>query len=335
MPKSDAEKLRDLHSLKTTDIGFWKDSFAVFFKQGDKEKYSVSMTLKGSSLFKNVDKYIQDIIKGEDTIKEARPMEIEIPIVQKELVDAWEGYVGCNKRLEAIKEVLTDWLDEYKGYRGRILDAAPGIGCEAIFLLKNEFDVSVNEADPGFNKLLAEKIKREVGQKVEVHQYDWRKLSENLGHFYSAVLVLGNSLCMMVGKNHRKTCIAEFYSLLKPGGKIIIDERNFSDILNKRDKYKSKKSMYMGDVVDFRLTFENKSLIRFRFFYIANPEKEIGSIAVEAMEKDEIKELLKTAGFENIDVHSDFEKGYKEDAEFYTYVATKPELKNECAEQNS
>ena len=321
--KSKAEELRKQHNLKTTDIGFWKDTFAVFFERADKEKYSVSMTLKGTTLFKTVDQYIKDIIRG------AHSVEIEIPIVQKELVDAWEGYVGCNKRLEAIKAFLTDWLDDYKGYSGRILDAAPGIGCEAIFLLKNGFDVSVNEADPGFNNLLTEKIKREVGQKVEVHQYDWRKLSENLGHLYSVILVLGNSLCMMRGKSHRKKSIAEFYSLLKPGGKIIIDERNFSDILNKRDKYKSKKSMYMGDVVDFRLTFENKSLIRFRFFYIANPEKEIGSIVVEAIEKGEIKEVLKTTGFENIDVYSDFEKGYKEDVEFYTYVATKPELKNE------
>ena len=249
--KSTAKKFCEEHKLKTTDIGFWKGTFAVFFKLTDEGKYLVSMTSKGSPLFKAVDLYIQDIEKKADA------MEIEIPIVQKELVDAWEGYVGCEKRLKVIGNFLRNILDEYKGYKGRILDAAPGIGCEAIFLLKNGFDVSLSEADPGFNKMLIEKIKMAVRQKIEVYQYDWRKLSENISPLYSAILVMGNSLCMMRGKSHRKKSIEEFYRLLVPGGKIIIDERNFSEILNKRDKYTSKKSFYMGDFVDFRLTFEN------------------------------------------------------------------------------
>lgn len=319
--KTTAERLCSEHKLKTTDIGLWKDSFAVFFSRKDEENYLIFMTLKESALFENVMNYIQEVEKN------AQPLEIGIPIMQKELVEAWEGYVGCEKRLKEIGSFLIDVLGEYKEYKGRILDAAPGIGCEAIFLLQNGFDVSINEADPGFNTKLREKIKSVIRQKVEIYQHDWRKLSENFSPVYSGILVLGNSLCMMRGKNDRKKCIGEFYNLLVPGGKIIIDERNFSEILNKRENYERKKIMYMGDVIDFRLTFENRNLIRFIFFDVERPEKEIGYIVVEVLGKNEIHDILKTTGFENIEVYSDIEKGCKEDADFYTYVATKPEGK--------
>lgn len=128
---------------------------------------------------------------------------------------------------------------------------------------------------------------------------------------------------MVRGKSNRKKCIEEFYNLLIPGGKLIIDERNFPLIMKKREKYKRKRIMYMGDTVDFRLTFENENLVRFRFFRTEKPNEEIGYIVVEALEKGEVEELLRSSGFKNIEVYSDLEKGYKEDADFYTYVATK------------
>jgi len=348
--KSTAERLREKYNLKTTDIGLWKESFAVFFEQeknkedfekppktsGDatkvykeesvtrskskssKEIVTTTMAPKGSDLFEKAMNYINEI--------KAQKLEIDIPLVQKELVEAWEGYVGCEKRLEKLGKFLLDVLGEYREYRGRILDAAPGIGCEVIFLLHNRFDVSVNEADPGFNRKIRERIGSVMGRNIEIYPYDWRKLSENLTPVYSAVLVLGNSLCMARERDNREKCIKEFYNLLISGGKLIIDERNFPLIMRERENYQRRKIMYAGDVLDFKLAFENGNLIRFRFFRVDRLEKEIGSMVVEALEENEMKDLLHAAGFENIVVYSDLEEGYKEDVDFYTYVATKPNM---------
>jgi len=319
--RSEAQELSKKYELSTTDVGLWKGSFAVFFSQDNGNNSTIiNMAIKGTPLFDKAVKYISDIIN------ESKELKLEISIMPKELVEKWDGYVGCNERTEKFGNFLFDKLAEYKGYKGRILDAAPGIGCEAMFLIKNEFDVFLNEADPGFNQILKEKMSN-VSRRPEIYSIDWRRLNENLDPVYSAVLLIGNSLCMVRGRESRKKCIEEFYKILIPGGKLIIDERNFSLIMRLKEKYRRKKIMYAGQVIDFRLKFEDgKKTIKFEFFKITKPGEKIGYIEVEALEKNEMNELLKEVGFENINKYSDFEEVFSEGADFYTYIATKPKI---------
>ena len=108
---------------------------------------------------------------------------------------------------------------------------------------------------------------------------------------------------------------------------MIIDERNFDlikDTLYKNQEYKGNGIMYPGTLIESRLSRVNSSsLIAFNFYH-AGGKSQIGTLVVEALERNELKEMLKEEGFENIRIYSDLKSGFNPNAHFFTYVANKP-----------
>ena len=150
----------------------------------------------------------------------------------KPLVAMWADYIDWEKRREGEGGFLKGVLNRHKCRE--IFDTTLGDGCDTVYLLKEGFDVVSNELDDAFLKKAFENAKRE-NVALEITNLDWRELTPGLqeGNFDS-VLCLGNSLTYLFKKSDQLRALAEFRKILRPGGVLIIDERNYQYMLDNK-----------------------------------------------------------------------------------------------------
>lgn len=65
----------------------------------------------------------------------------------------------------------------------------------------------------------------------------WENFGEHFNSDWDVILVLGNSFCLILDERTREKCIENFMKALKPGGMLVIDQRNFEYMLNNKEKY--------------------------------------------------------------------------------------------------
>ena len=229
----------------------------------------------------------------------------------------------------------------------RFLMQPAGIGCESIMLAKKGgYKVTCNESSQPLLDI-ASNAADSIG-------LDERRITFTNGNCtmmsfefnreeFDAVLLLGSALARFLDYNDRKRCLDQFFEILKPGGILIIDERNLTRILDSKDEvigdrekfYESYSGdyMYCGTEVkgwphrlDHRV---DGDVVTFRYSRKDNPDR-IAEIPLFVFKKGELEDMLK-ARFEKIDIYPnlDFEQNsnIKTDPlkiDFYTYVAHKP-----------
>jgi|ERR1051326_8203559 SAM-dependent methyltransferase len=241
------------------------------------------------------------------------------------LAKSWPDFVDCAKRLSLEGPFLKKVLKSYRS--GLLLDAALGMGCESMFLIENGFTVISNEINNDLVEIaISSSLKR--GVKLNLRQFDWRTISRRLPiRSIDAILVLGNSLCLVRKSEQIRTCLEQFYELLKPGGCLIVDERNFPyimsaqhEILAGRFRF-SGKYMYCGSDVIGRPIKISQKLVTFGYF--KNSGDLIGTLEMYAFSDGELQRLLEVSGFRKIKKYYDFKIRPNRDADFFTYTAVK------------
>lgn len=120
-----------------------------------------------------------------------------------------------------------------------VLDAAAGTGVDSVLLLEAGFTVtSVDLSKDMLDKareIRWERISEPGFRAWQIGQGDWLDLEKvqdtvtHPGEGYDAVICIGNSFSHLPG-DHSKA-INNFHKLLKPGGIMVIDHRNFDYIL--------------------------------------------------------------------------------------------------------
>lgn len=115
----------------------------------------------------------------------------------------------------------------------RIFDASSGSGFHAVQLRKAGFDVTACDG----SQTMVERAKANFAREkldIPIICRDWRAFDpERMGTF-DAVLCLGSSLCHVFDQEERIDVLKRFRGLLKPGGLLLIDQRNFQAILEGR-----------------------------------------------------------------------------------------------------
>src|SRR3989344_3614083 len=150
----------------------------------------------------------------------------------KPLVAMWADYIDWEKRREGEGGFLKGVLNRHKCRE--IFDTTLGDGCDSIYLLKEGFDVVSNELDDAFLKKAFENAKRE-NVALELTNLDWRELSPDLMESsFDAVLCVGNSLTYLFDKESQLKALCSFRHILREGGILIIDERNYQYMLDNR-----------------------------------------------------------------------------------------------------
>lgn len=329
-----AEEIAKRHKLIATDVAFWREKYAVFFIHG-KKTVKIRLVKKDDKMFDNVRKYTKEILGIAKKIRKE-----DLSLMDPELAVNWKGYTGSTEDRKHIHRFIGELLKNFANRSGRILDVAGAIGNEGIYLLKEGFDVAINEVDPSLYSVLKENItnskdlKRKgiTFDKLDVYKMDWRKMSEaKIVHgSIKAILLLGNSLSMVKPKEHISICLDQFSKLLSPGGMLIVDERNFPKILKglkSRKKVTGESVMFPSTEVYSTLRHKGKDgEIIFDFF---KNGRKLGDIGVTYLAKGELERMLEDANFEIINTYSDLKLSTppSPNADFYTYVAVKPKKK--------
>ena len=154
----------------------------------------------------------------------------------------WEIFIGDkSSRTDNYKNFLIDLLRS-KGCK-RVLDVACGTGVDSIMLLEEGFEVVSADAS---DKMLKYALKERWNRRREpafdswvIEEANWLTLYDDLktqvGSGFDAVICLGNSFAHLMDsygdQREHLQAIRTFEKCLKPGGIMLIDHRNFDNIL--------------------------------------------------------------------------------------------------------
>ncbi len=241
-----------------------------------------------------------------------------------DLAEMWT-VIDWNKRRAGEKGFLKKTLEKNKV--NSVFESSLGDGCDSIYLIKEGFDVTSNDLDFEFIKKAKENARKE-NIKLNVTSFDWRELGKHFDEkSFDSVLCLGNSLTYLFKKDNQLKVLKEFYDLIKKNGILIIDERNYQYFLDKRKEILegnfnySKNFVYCGNtVLAFPVEITEEKVV---MQYIDNKRKKKAKLILYPFKKGELQALLKETGFNEIQVFSDYKKGFNPEADFYAYVCTK------------
>jgi len=175
----------------------------------------------------------------------------------------WELYMGGkSSRTETYKEWFINTFND-RGVK-TVADVACGTGIDSVMLLEEGFKVvSCDASDKMLKGALEERWRRrkeEAFDKWVIKEANWLTLEEDLesdddvtDKTFDSVICCGNSFAHLPdfegGQLKQKIAIQQFYSLLKPGGILFIDHRNYDAILDTGNAPPGPNVYYQGKFV--------------------------------------------------------------------------------------
>ena len=207
----------------------------------------------------------------------------------KIIAEMWPDFVDFEKRWKTEIPFLLDKLKNYKD--PKVFDSALGAGVTSIGLkLAGIKNIISNEIDEEFRKVALQQAKK-YGVSLTITQYDWRELPDELTETFETVLCEGNSLSCLFKREDRLKALRSFKKILKPDGKLIIDERNYDRIL--RGDYNFKGNViYCGlDKVECLPIYVSDSMVVFQYTHKQTGKR--AHIVAYPFKRGELLELLK------------------------------------------
>lgn len=236
--------------------------------------------------------------------------------VQK-FVERWDELIDWEARAESEGQFFIDQLKQNNKHK--ILDVATGTGFHSVQLLKAGF--SVTSAD-GNGQMLVRAFDnaRNQGHVLQSVHADWRWLNRDVDGTYDAVICLGNSFTHLFEESDRRRCLAEFYAALKHDGILIIDQRNYDDILD--NGFSSKhKYYYCGEKVSAKPVYIDDGLTRFEYAFNDGSKHYLNMFPLR---KNYTREIMLQAGFQKVETFGDFQETYREnEPDFFIHIAHK------------
>ncbi|XP_071542525.1 glycine N-methyltransferase isoform X1 [Panulirus ornatus] len=154
----------------------------------------------------------------------------------------WELYIGDkNKRTQIYRSFIVNLLREKKCHN--ILDVACGTGVDSIMLLEEGFQMtSVDLSDKMLKYALKTRWRRRKESAFDnwvIEEANWLTLTEDIEGMdsFDAVVCLGNSFAHLPDisgdQSEHKLALKNFSRMVKPGGILLIDHRNYDYIVDK------------------------------------------------------------------------------------------------------
>ena len=190
----------------------------------------------------------------------------------------------------------------------RVLDAACGTGMHAIALAKLGFDI----VGADLSEKMVEKSEanaKEAGVSVSFKTAGFRWLSETFGRqSFNALLCLGNSLPHLLSTDDLQNALIDFSNCLKPGGLLIIQNRNFDAVMKNRQRWMEPQSARDGnnDWLFLRFyDFEPDGLINFNILTLKRQggqgwQQTVLSTLLHPILSGQLQSDLEKAGFHKV-----------------------------------
>lgn len=240
------------------------------------------------------------------------------------LVGLWGDFVDWKKRQANDGAFLVRTLKAHRCKR--VLDASLGDGCDSVFLLKKGFTVTSNDIDSLFIEKALTNARKEKTE-LNITSFDWREFDKKFAsNSFDAVILLGNSLTYLFNKRDQLRAVEAFRNVLRPGGVLLLDERNYEYILANKERilkgnfHYSRKHVYCGGRVHARPIEirQNKVVIEYD-----HENGKTGFLTLYPFKRGELRGVLAAAGFKKIASYSDYNLGRNARADFHEYLAVK------------
>lgn len=358
------------NGLKSQEVGIWTDTYCAHYdrlasdndedgrvmitlykKNGDATNYNRCLNYF-NDLYEQAEA-LDTITENINRLKYQEVIELSTPALAQE----WDNYVGTWEidmppegvfLLRVLKE-----LNKSKSNIS-ILDAASATGRETIFLSKQGYKMHANSVDRNLDKKLYQnltsRLTTDEQRRLRRSGYDLRLFDQYFGRRrFDLILLIGNVISRLVEAEERQRIIDQCFKILKPGGILVVDKRNFDKILahksepltNTYDGFYDHgnyggKYLYCGQSIRGWPKDINERRVVFEF---GNSTDSFGTISMYPLKSepaDELKNLLTNRSF-IVDVYEDYDYGkrinqnqnfdYKgSEADFIVYVAHKPQI---------
>ena len=161
----------------------------------------------------------------------------------------YDRFVNWDNRLGFEIPLIEKILDEVKSPKRqqlRILDAACGTGMHALALAKAGYQV----AGADFSAEMIKKAKinaASAGMELRFEAIGFGSLTSVFGEsHFDVVLCLGNSLPHLIQDEDVDFALIDFNACLKPGGLLLIQDRNFDAVMQKQDRWMEPQAFQEG-----------------------------------------------------------------------------------------
>lgn len=235
------------------------------------------------------------------------------------VADKWDQLIDWDHRDTAEAEFFTKMLHDHGATT--VLDAACGTGYHAWALTRSGFTVTASDGAPEMVRKTRENLAAR-GLKTDVHEADWRQLSDAVPGRYDAVLCLGNSFSHLFENSDRDRALAEFRSMLAPGGMLVLDHRNYDALLSRGFTEKRRNYCCGAQDVKIRPSLVREDVVHFRYDF---PDGTSHEVTQSPLRQDAVTQLLRQTGFENLHRYGDMRTGDDcGDADFIIHTAQRP-----------
>lgn len=233
----------------------------------------------------------------------------------RDFVSRWDELIDWNKRAAGEGSFFASLLQKL-GVK-TVIDVSTGSGFHAVQLHQAGFNVLACDGSATMVERARINVKSR-GLDIPILQRDWMELDPHSLGTFDAVVCLGNSLCHVFGKHDRYGVLRRFRQLLKPGGLLVVDQRNFRGIRAGRFK-PSGRYCYCGKNVEVSLGQVDSQLCEFIYTF---SDGACYRLQVYPILPEDLKGEINTAGFFLPQSFGDFQHIYDPiNCEFVVHVA--------------
>lgn len=221
--------------------------------------------------------------------------------------DDYDRFVNWKGRLAFELPFIIDQLEQANVKR--VLDAAAGTAMHAIALAQRGYQAAAADLSQG----MVDKAKQNAvaaGIELDIKRAGFGELAEafSLAGLFDALLCLGNSLPHLLTLDALDEALVDFAASLRPGGLLLIQNRNFDAVLHDRQRWMDPQSHLEEDRewIFLRLyDFLDDGLINFNIITLGrtagNPWRQRVDVAkLYPQRQVELGNSLQKAGFENV-----------------------------------
>lgn len=238
----------------------------------------------------------------------------------REFVSRWDRLIGWDSRAAGEDGFFERLLREH-GCR-EVADVASGTGFHAIRLAHAGFAVTASDGAATMIRQ-TERNAGDMGVTLAATRVaDWRELDAAFGaNRFDALVCLGNAFTHLFEEDARRRALDAMRTVLRPGGLLILDHRNYDKILDRG--YSSKRRFYyVGNGVDARPAVVRDDLVKFEYAYA---DGSTFHLSMFPLRRHYMRSLLDATGFTGLATYGDFEPGFEPDeVDFFQQVARKP-----------
>jgi SAM-dependent methyltransferase len=224
----------------------------------------------------------------------------------------YDKFVNWDSRLAAELPFIEKLLSELKtggNQASYVLDAACGTGMHAIALAGRGYRAAGADISEGM-VAVAQENARKAGAHVTFKATGFGGLEqafkEEKDFPFDLLICLGNSLPHLTHENDLKSALSDFAACLKPGGLLLLQNRNYDAVMANQERWIGPQSHLEGNKewLFFRFyDFDADGLITFNIVRLRregqNPwTQEISSVRLFPLTQERLLPMLETSGFD-------------------------------------